>query len=308
VSLKAVRVTNFQSIEHAELDLGQLTVLVGPGRAGKSAVVRAIRCALLNATGDDFIRQGEKECTVVLEFDDCCVTWTKPRGKSATYGLDGKMFTKVGHEVPAEIRERLAIGELEVDKDTALTPQLASQFDPIFVLSESGSRQAKIFGKVTRADTVVVAQMECKRVGDQHRREAAAKEALLGELKAQRDALPPLEKLQEQLDGVGEELELATKAQDIVARVQEIAAAQVELEKLASVDLDPIGQDLEETNRRLDLLVNVEPLIIRYARARVEADTVDQLVANTTFAIKKLRRDYARACEGAKVCDHCPFK
>jgi len=308
MSLKTVRVTNFQSIKSAELELGQLTVLVGPGRAGKSAILRAIRCALLNATGDDFIRQGEKECTVVLEFDDCCVTWQKERGKSATYGIDGKMFFKVGHDVPEEIRERLAIGEIEVDKDTRLTPQLQDQFDPVFVLSESGSRQAKIFGKVTRLDAVVTAQMECKKVGDRLRREAEAKATQLEELKEQREALPDVEKLQAQLDGLEEALRIATKAQSTAERVQEIHAKLALLAKLVNVDLETIGLDLGIATGKVETLLEVRPIIERYARARAEADAADGLVEKAAPFVEKLRKDYACACEEAEVCERCPFQ
>lgn len=308
MSLKQVRISNFQSIKHAVLDLGQLTVLVGPGRAGKSAILRAIRCALLGATGDDFIRQGEKECTVVLEFDDCCVLWQKKRGQSATYGIDGKMFTKVGHGVPEEIQERLAIGEIEVDKDTRLTPQLQDQFDPVFVLSESGSRQAKIFGKVTRLDAVVTAQMECKKVGDRLRREAEAKATQLEELKEQRDALPDVEKLQAQLDELDEALSVATKAQSTAERVQEIHVQLALLAKLVDVDLETIGLDLSVATGKVETLLEVRPMTERYARARAEADAADGLVEKATPFLQKLREDYAQACGEAEVCERCPFQ
>ena len=50
-----VRVQGFQSIEDETLELGQLTVLIGEGDAGKSAYLRAIRAAFLNE-GDDLDR------------------------------------------------------------------------------------------------------------------------------------------------------------------------------------------------------------------------------------------------------------
>ena len=49
--LSRVEIRNFRSIRHVVVDLGQTTVLVGPNNAGKTAILDAIRIALLRRWG-----------------------------------------------------------------------------------------------------------------------------------------------------------------------------------------------------------------------------------------------------------------
>lgn len=46
MKIKRVTIENFRSIRHAEVELGETTVLIGPNNAGKTAILEAIRIAL----------------------------------------------------------------------------------------------------------------------------------------------------------------------------------------------------------------------------------------------------------------------
>ncbi|KKL16634.1 hypothetical protein LCGC14_2493640, partial [marine sediment metagenome] len=56
--LSRIHIKNFQSVEDATLELGNLTCLVGAGDCGKSAFLRAIRAVCLNDAVDEDIRHG----------------------------------------------------------------------------------------------------------------------------------------------------------------------------------------------------------------------------------------------------------
>lgn len=49
--IKRIRISNFRSIRHADIELGPVTVLIGPNNAGKSAILEAIRIALTRRWG-----------------------------------------------------------------------------------------------------------------------------------------------------------------------------------------------------------------------------------------------------------------
>ena len=123
-SLSSVRVVNFQSIKDSTINFGRLSVLVGAGDVGKSAVLRAIRAAFLNEGHDDGIRHGASSCEVTLSFSDGAVIfWSKDKGKGGCYvfssvGVSEQTFSKTGGAVPDEIAEYLGIGEIEVDAVT----------------------------------------------------------------------------------------------------------------------------------------------------------------------------------------------
>ncbi len=70
--LKTVILENFQSHKYSIVEFNEgLNVIVGPSDTGKSAIIRGIKWALYNEpAGDYFIREGERDCTVTLEFSD----------------------------------------------------------------------------------------------------------------------------------------------------------------------------------------------------------------------------------------------
>jgi predicted ATP-dependent endonuclease of OLD family len=53
-----IEVNDFQSISHTAVTIDKFSVIVGRSNIGKSALVRAIQCALTGAVGTDFVRHG----------------------------------------------------------------------------------------------------------------------------------------------------------------------------------------------------------------------------------------------------------
>lgn len=149
-----IRVDNFQSIGSAELQPTGLTVIVGPSDRGKSALLRAIEAALFNRPGDQFVRTGAKTATVALELDDPNTTvssrrhinWEKGAGLNK-FAVDGVEFTRVGKGAPPPLQalgfRDVTIGAKLKDDGTfeggeTVRPQVARQFDPVFLLDKSG--------------------------------------------------------------------------------------------------------------------------------------------------------------------------
>jgi DNA repair ATPase RecN len=156
-----VRVRNFQSIEDATVVIDGLTVITGTNSAGKSAFFRALRGALTNARGHDFVRLGTKHCTVDVEDLDTgrTLTWKKGKGVN-TYIVDGKELPKVGHGVPQEAQifgvEPVKAGNSE------LWPQIAPQITGVsFLLHESGPAVAEAVADVGRVNLLTRALKDC---------------------------------------------------------------------------------------------------------------------------------------------------
>ena len=154
--LKTLRAQSFQVYEDVTIELGQLSVLIGQGDSGKSALLRALRAVFLNDGVDEDIRHGEKKATVTLEFEDgVIIEWSKERKKGGCYRMGDQEFSKTGGQVPEDIAAYLGIGSIEVDATTELFSQLSDQHDTPFLLWETGSKRARILGKATRLDCVV---------------------------------------------------------------------------------------------------------------------------------------------------------
>jgi hypothetical protein len=175
----SVEVRNFQSIERASFQIKDFTLLVGRSNIGKSALVRAVQCALTGAPVGEFVRHGaacarktknQKTCrchvSVSLKSDGFSLLWEK--------GDTINRYVYNGTEYPAAERgmpEFLAHNFKEIkvgERDVLL--QVADQFHPIFLLDQSSTSVADVLSDMAKLDQVNLAI----RLVEKDRREASS--------------------------------------------------------------------------------------------------------------------------------------
>lgn len=137
-----IEIKNFQSIEHAELEIDGLTVLTGTNNAGKTAVVRAFNAVFTNPSlSENIVRVGANMAEVNLDFGDTKIGWAKgkEKGKSINrYKIDDRVYDNVDRGAIEEIFE-YGVRPVECGKEE-FWPQIALQQDPVsFLLGRSGS-------------------------------------------------------------------------------------------------------------------------------------------------------------------------
>ncbi len=196
-------IDSYQSIGHAELQLGSFTVIVGRGNLGKSAILRAVAGAMFNDTGTGFIRQGEKQTNVELQFGDDALLWVKPTEGGARYVLrvGGKEqnYTKLGANVPDDVRDYLGIRQIEIDKTFSICPQIHSQFDAPLLLTESPGKAARALAKLTKLEMIMQAQVAAARDLRRSKTDITAREREATELTVRLEELPNLKKVDKRL-------------------------------------------------------------------------------------------------------------
>lgn len=161
-------IDNFQSIGHAELILDGLTVIVGPSDRGKSALLRAVEAALFNRAGEQFVRIGAKTAVVTLELPEPDaagvhrVRWEKGKGVNK-FDVDGAAYAKVGKGAPDALaamgfRDTLIGARLKDDGKPEggrlMRPQVARQFDGIFLLDDTGVFLSEVLVGLSRLSTL----------------------------------------------------------------------------------------------------------------------------------------------------------
>jgi predicted ATPase len=161
-----VKIKNFQSIKEVDFEVDGFTVIVGKNNIGKSAVVRAIDSALINQVGKEFIRRGETSAEVYLDYEGQKKTsglkleWKKS-GSSSSYTVNGKVFTKLGRAVPPPIIEagfdHMSIG------DTKISPLVAHQFEPLFLLDKPGSVVTEVLSSLYDLNVFSQADDACQK-------------------------------------------------------------------------------------------------------------------------------------------------
>lgn len=167
MSFKAV-IKDYQSLESAVLEVDQLTVVTGRSNLGKSALIRAIAAAWFGQYGESFVRRGQSMTAVGVRFDDGqAIKWykvpasKKVPGKESVLEINGQKHTKVGKEHD-QLTAPLGLRALEAGGGY-YHPQVARQFDPVFLVGENESTAAEIFRVLGKGDVVAYARTAAKK-------------------------------------------------------------------------------------------------------------------------------------------------
>ena len=310
---KSLEITDFQAIADATINFGSLTVLTGAGDSGKSSCLRALRALCLNEAVDDDIRHGKKQLHVELTLEnDIKICYWKKKGQGGCYsittpGLDGNFqeFAKTQGAVPEEVQALLGVGTIELDASTQLTPQLSDQFDFPMLLFETGSKRARILGKATRLDTVIEAQIACKKERDEARRQATAASNALDNTVLARDAIPDYGAMNLRLEQCAHDVEIIKAEEARADRAMELYDRMAEVRSIAVVDVGKYTAWLMQADKSLDFAAKIDDMARRLPVYDRGARVAKEKWAETTMTLASLECAYVLACTEAGVCEEC---
>jgi len=173
-----IEIRNFQAIAHTVIEVDGFSVLAGKSNIGKSSVVRAIKAALTGAPADIYVRhsfncprnKGAKSCkcfcSVHIVTDGLDLLWEK--GDTVNrYVYNDTTYTVVGKGTPEFLMQDFAPIKLGDEKEII---QVSDQFNPIFILDESGTIAADILSDVAKLDQINIAT----RLAEKDRKEASS--------------------------------------------------------------------------------------------------------------------------------------
>jgi DNA repair exonuclease SbcCD ATPase subunit len=271
-----VHIENFQSLEDVEFVIDGLTVITGANNTGKSAVMRALRGAFQNTRGTAFIRHGADSCSVAVEFDDGqTLKWMKGRKRTdkPTYIVNGGTPIHPGQSVPEEVR---ALGVAPINAgNRELWPQVAPQFNQIFLLDQPGSVMAEAIADVERVGYL----NDALRQSSSDRRKAnnllVVRRSDEIRLKGELEQFEGLDEVVLVVTGIEEAIALAARIQSALESLSVLrdrrvrAAAQVEgLEPITQV---VIPEDSLFTSAQGLQDEQAELIVLRDRRARISA-------------------------------------
>lgn len=296
-----VEVEDYQSIHKAQVKLGRFTVITGPTGSGKSGLLRAMRLVAFNARGASFIRHGAKSCQVALGFEEEQLVVGIARGgrgsdryrvvtmptASAKPGI--QEFTKLGGEVPDQVREVVNLSEVN----------FAGQFDRPYLLTESGSQVARVLGELTNVTLVFDAAREANRRKLENARELKAAETRLAALREQgrqfrglkgrveavrdaRDRLDSMAYIQDNLT----QLEALAQRHDSAVIVQQLA--QQNQERATPPSSARLEELLAQWTRLDSLAADLDTAARWQARAAEEAQRAEVEAADASLKLHEL--------------------
>lgn len=173
--INRVEIRNWQSLVKVDLPLGQFTAIVGRSSCGKTALVRALTALASNTRGAGSITSGARTSIITAYTDTHKITWQRSVSDGGRYILTdtktGKedTYTKLAGAVPPQITAALHIAPAPT---AGVSLNIAPQFQPPFLLTESGAAVARLLGQLTNVSTILTAVQEA------HRRRQALQQTL----------------------------------------------------------------------------------------------------------------------------------
>ena len=153
-NIKTLILKNFQQWKTGKVSFTKgLNILVGNTESGKSTLFRAINSILTGKMPEDYIRKGTKEVEVKVEFDNNTYFRRFRSKKDNIADANGKIFERVGKEIPFEYFNKLGKTSIEFgSKELSLCSY--SQFEPHFFITLSDYDKSKLIGTICGIDIV----------------------------------------------------------------------------------------------------------------------------------------------------------
>lgn len=272
-----VTIENYQSIKKADLEVKGLTVITGPSDIGKSAIVRAIRDALFNGAGAEFVRKNQSQARVSLEDTDFKVVWEKGK-TSGRYEVNGENYEKPGRGPLPEVVKAARIYAVE----DSLNPSVQTQHEYAFILASTESQISQAISSLSRAAEANDAARECvkdlKQVKSKHK---VRQEDLV---KAQKSIVPfkkwdairvNMQKLRDASAEMKEKQDLQARAISVASKRESAKGLALEGIKPYRVDISKGLQTLRDSKQYAKLSSREMPGIGKpinlSAAARIEA-------------------------------------
>jgi energy-coupling factor transporter ATP-binding protein EcfA2 len=223
-------IKNFQSLKDVNFVIDGFTVVVGKNNIGKSAIVRAIDAALTNEAGDAFIRNGESKTEVRIKRKDIDIQWEK--GDSASYKVkvgDGKLepYTKLNRAIPKPLLEA-GFDKIQIE-DKMVSPLIASQFEPLFLLNKRGSVITEVLTALYDMDLISIADDLCQKDLKSQRSIIKTREKDLSDLQAKLLKFKDFEAVKAEVTGIVEEEKFCIKLQ---AEINQLVRYEEEIQFL----------------------------------------------------------------------------
>lgn len=310
--IKQVSVKGYQSLHDLELELENFTLIFGESDSGKSAFIRALKGWAENQPGDSFITVGRKSSSVKVELDDGTdIVWNKPSNEFLLGdGVTHRTFSKAGRTVPDEVREHTGFIDVVFDEDYSDLINFASQFDPPFLLTESGTRIAKVFGKLSGTEFIYNAQRLAAKEIQNAKLDLSMHSTV--ELQA-RNELEKYSDLDAQLTEQSQLSTVISRAKTFLAETQELQNAYQEyLSNLQSVnDIEsrlselPEEVDLTKLDSAISLLFQLSDSYREYQELSANSRSLEEQLKEATEDYEKSERQLADFRSSFSICPFC---
>ena len=252
-----VTLENFQSISKGELEFTQgINIIVGQSNSGKSAILRAIKGAILNTSGSQkYIKNGTKGFKVGMEYQGNSIEWSRT-SKSPEYVINGEKYAKTGS---SNLMDFLDNSGFTLDENKSLM-NVESELELPFPFDKTNGELFKLFEKnifCISASTAIT-----KLIKSDEEETASKKDNAEYELSRLQNKLTAIEELEKEVDlnwlvsKRGELANLATDIEKLQFDIQNLHGI-ISLGKVLSLGVPHIDQ-IPDLQNYISLLKDIE--------------------------------------------------
>ena len=140
-----IDVQDFQSIKKAHIEVPSgLTIITGKTNEGKSAIYRAIDCALFNTGTDDLVRAGKKIAGVTISNGKHTMTYCRnavSKNEKTAYQFDGgNVQKKVGRSQLPEVQQMFGITDVRMQNGVKMKLNFWGQGEKPFLMDKTAGQ------------------------------------------------------------------------------------------------------------------------------------------------------------------------
>jgi DNA repair ATPase RecN len=148
--LTNLSIKNFRSIKALDIDLGNITCIVGESANGKSNALRAVKWVMLNRPSSKrIIRWGRKNCQVSIEQNGHLVN--RKRGTSEnSYTVDDLVLKAFGSKIPDRVRKVFPVSEINFQTQQEMPPGEG----PLFWFALSPGQVSKKINQIVNLEII----------------------------------------------------------------------------------------------------------------------------------------------------------
>jgi len=306
--LNRVVIKNFQSLEHIEFVLGNITVITGETDHGKSAIIRAIDMCSSGRLVGEHVTFDKEFSETHLFFDDISISCVKGK-RINSYIVGSKKYSSVGRTLPVEVINGLNMKPISGIKKEVYFPHIATQKQSPFILSTSSSAANRIIGNLTGIDVLTNAtydnQSEILKLKRKRRFHLEEVQRLKQEYDPKKflvlkKLLLKVRKLEDSYIKAIKKRSVLLEKEKLTKHVKSIRCKLQSLKKqLAIVNKLPnVDNKINEISAKNDECVLVENIFKRLSLAEENLSKINK-------SFKQALKDLKVKLDGLKVCPFC---
>ena len=270
--IQSISVRNFLSHQNTKVEFSPgLNVLIGESKAGKSALIQAIRWTVYNRPGGDMIRSNWGGTTsVTLKVDNNRIQRIKSN-KINEYRLNtNQPLQSFKSGVPEQISQVLNMGEVNISSS------LRQQFDPHFLLSWTPGDVAKHYNRIAHLDQFDTSRKNITSWIDSIKKDKKSQETEKEQLEEnlkKYETLPEIEekienlekkekkveKLNQDLENLAEIIEIIESVQKEIKEKSQIIKVEKKVNQLISL-VDEQNKLGDQTGELYDVIETIESM------------------------------------------------